>query len=300
MMSEKLYSLYIHINKINNKPYIGVTCQSLQERWGNNGQNYQKQPKFYNAIKKYGWNGFYHIELLKDIKEDEIFDIETEYIDKYDAIENGYNVLRHGINSFQRSKSVYCETTNKIYNSIREATRETGIDGYRIIKNCRGENGPQKGLNWFYWDKEKQQKINKKEYIKPLPKNVQPVYCVELDQIFPSVNETERSLQLDSSGLNKALNGKRNGVKGMHFVRVKDLPEINLIDLLSKRTGKERKIYCKETEQIFSNLEEASLFCARSKQTVMKNCQGKLKSCGGYHFQYYEDFLKQQNNKDSD
>lgn len=43
---------------------------------------------------------------------------------------------------------------------------------------------------------------------------------------------------------------------------------------------------------IFSNLQEAAKFCNKSAQSVMLNCQGKRKTCGGYHFKYFEDSIE--------
>ena len=52
---QKLYAIYIHKNKINNKVYVGQTCQRhVNFRWGHNGNHYKDQPKFFKAIKKYG------------------------------------------------------------------------------------------------------------------------------------------------------------------------------------------------------------------------------------------------------
>jgi len=53
------FCVYKHVNKINGKVYIGQTC-SLETRWSRNGQNYINCPRFYSAIKKYGWDGFEH------------------------------------------------------------------------------------------------------------------------------------------------------------------------------------------------------------------------------------------------
>ena len=61
------YRVYVHINKINNKIYIGQTCQTLERRAGNNGFQYQHSCHFYNAIQKYGWDNFKHLVLIDNI-----------------------------------------------------------------------------------------------------------------------------------------------------------------------------------------------------------------------------------------
>lgn len=48
---ESTYCIYIHKNKINNKVYVGQTCQKSESRW-KLGEGYKNSPKFYNAIKK--------------------------------------------------------------------------------------------------------------------------------------------------------------------------------------------------------------------------------------------------------
>ena len=59
-MKDNVYSIYMHINKINNKSYIGLTsAQPPSLRWG--GGSHYKTQYFYRAINKYGWNNFEHI-----------------------------------------------------------------------------------------------------------------------------------------------------------------------------------------------------------------------------------------------
>ena len=48
------YCVYIHTNKINEKRYVGITCQSTSRRW-RNGDGYIQNEHFYRAIQKYGW-----------------------------------------------------------------------------------------------------------------------------------------------------------------------------------------------------------------------------------------------------
>lgn len=48
------YKVYLHTNKTNNKKYVGITKQSLQDRWRHDGLGYKTQQKFFRAILKYG------------------------------------------------------------------------------------------------------------------------------------------------------------------------------------------------------------------------------------------------------
>ena len=56
------YAVYVHINKINDKRYVGQT-NNIERRWRSNGIDYKNSLYFYNAIQKYGWNNFKHIIL---------------------------------------------------------------------------------------------------------------------------------------------------------------------------------------------------------------------------------------------
>ena len=60
--------VYIHINKINNKKYVGISSSSdVNRRWGREGEGY-KNSKFYNlGILQYGWDNFKHIILVDQI-----------------------------------------------------------------------------------------------------------------------------------------------------------------------------------------------------------------------------------------
>ena len=73
------YFIYMHINKINNKKYVGITYQNPPEKRWKNGKAYLKtsNPYFYNSIQKYGWESFEHIILeegyftVKEVSEKE-------------------------------------------------------------------------------------------------------------------------------------------------------------------------------------------------------------------------------------
>ena len=70
MMMDTNYTIYCHRNKINNKAYIGQTCQTTTRRW-REGEGYINCSYFYAAIQKYGWNNFEHIILFENLTQKE-------------------------------------------------------------------------------------------------------------------------------------------------------------------------------------------------------------------------------------
>lgn len=140
------YSVYIHINKDDdNKSYVGIS-KNPKKRW-KNGEGYKNQPKFYYAIKKYGWDNFKHIILLKNLSLEEAWEKEKEYIKKYDTINDGYNIHEGGeikMTPKMRKKgyvkkqflNTQVMITNKKtlqiinYESVAEASLKTGISEY--------------------------------------------------------------------------------------------------------------------------------------------------------------------------
>ena len=67
------FNLYVHTNKITNEKYIGITSQKCENRWGINGNGYKLQPKFYNAIQKYGWENFKHEILYQNLSKEFVY-----------------------------------------------------------------------------------------------------------------------------------------------------------------------------------------------------------------------------------
>ena len=63
MIVNNSFCVYVHTNKINNKKYVGQTCQKPESRWGNQGCGYKGCLLFERAIQKYGWDNFEHIIL---------------------------------------------------------------------------------------------------------------------------------------------------------------------------------------------------------------------------------------------
>lgn len=107
------YVVYMHRNIINGKVYIGQTC-NLSERWRGSGKNYFNSIKFYNAIKKYGWDSFTHKVLYSNLNKQAADRLERELILQYNSIEEGYNLKEGGARG-----ELSVESIEKMSNSLK-------------------------------------------------------------------------------------------------------------------------------------------------------------------------------------
>ena len=95
--------IYKATNIITNKSYIGQTIKSLQQRKSEHKHRAFLEPsyshnKFYNSIRKHGWDNFIWeiIEESNEWSREELDEKEKYYIQFYDTINNGYNILLGG------------------------------------------------------------------------------------------------------------------------------------------------------------------------------------------------------------
>jgi len=75
--------------------YVGQTY-NIKERWRCDGKNYFNSIKFFNAIKKYGWNNFIHEVIESNLYKEEADELEKELIETFDTIKTGYNIKSGG------------------------------------------------------------------------------------------------------------------------------------------------------------------------------------------------------------
>ena len=129
----KNFKVYIHINKINNKKYIGITGMSISKRWGNGGNGYKTQI-FYNAIQKYGWDNFEHKVLLKNLTESEAKEAEINLIAEFKT-----NNKKFGYNQTCGGDSISEKARKKIAiaNSKRIVSQETRI---KMSESSKGKS----------------------------------------------------------------------------------------------------------------------------------------------------------------
>lgn len=194
MINNNIHKIYVHINKINGKMYIGQTCLSLERRAGKDGKLYLECPIFGQAIKKYGWNNFSHIVLIDNLSQEEANIIEKELIKKYDTISNGYNIAPGGKvlsgKEHPKSKPVICIETNQEYENATLAAQSLGLknpDG--IARVCRGERLTCQNLHWIYKEDYSLDKVEQILNKQPKQQKTTSVRNIETGLIFNSLQE---------------------------------------------------------------------------------------------------------------
>lgn len=132
------YKVYMHINKIDNKKYIGITKQPINNRFRYDGTGYIHSPKFYNAIKNYGWNNFEHIILEENLTRFEASQKEQYYIKLYATRERekGYNMTNGGEGSIKINVS---EETRQKLSVSNKGKKRTLLTRQRLSKALMGK-----------------------------------------------------------------------------------------------------------------------------------------------------------------
>lgn len=129
-MTGRIYKI---TNKINGKIYVGQTMKSLEERfqkhcWGTTEKDsYHFNMAIKKAIKKYGKQNF-TIELIEEVKQDELDEREVYWISYYDSYNQGYNCTLGGQNGATRPTSLNWREENEVIEAkfLGFSSREIG------------------------------------------------------------------------------------------------------------------------------------------------------------------------------
>lgn len=208
------YLIYKHTNRTNNKIYIGQTIETAnpEVRW-RKGSGYKNQPKFYRAIKKYGWDNFTH-EILEFCETLEQANLREQYwIAHYDSFNVGYNSSMGGAIPQYFCKAIYQLDENKtilnLFASTREAERLTGVSQTNISKCCRGITSSASGYWWCYVQDYDNFVIKPMGTSKGQPLRVEQLSLIDnIIATYVSTSEAERVTQIPHQNISKCCAGK--------------------------------------------------------------------------------------------
>lgn len=193
------FCIYVHINEINGKMYIGQTCQDPPEHRWKEGRGYLGSTYFFYAILKYGWIHFKHIVLIENLTYEEANIIEEYLINKYKTFnpEYGYNLQLGGKNA-----------------------PKTEEHKKKISESSIGKHPHEGELNPMY-GKHMSEEAKQKSRLKQ--KGVLKVKCVETGEIFDSCHLAAAWAGLKRDGhIPEVCKGNRHTAGGYHWEKVED------------------------------------------------------------------------------
>lgn len=228
---DNIYTVYVHVNLINDKHYVGQTMQPFWERW-KSGYGYRngKQPYFERAIVKYGWDNFDHIILKEGLTHEQANFWEKYYINLWDCTnpKRGYNIKEgrsNGRLSEETRWKISKSRTRKKYGKrgpLREETKEKISEAHKrksymselakkkLSEKWSGSNNPNYN-NHSPLSKERKEKLRQSD---PRRKNV---VCVETGKIYISSRHAEEQTGICHSGIVRSCNNTKKTAGGFHW-----------------------------------------------------------------------------------
>jgi group I intron endonuclease len=264
----KNYTVYIHINKINNKKYVGITCRKVNTRWGKDGKGYNGQELFWRAIQKYGWDNFQHLIVFENVNKELALELEKQLIleNKTFDSEYGYNSTFGGEIGVIPTERVRLKISD-----LAKGRKHSEETKRKISEALTGKKHSQES-------REKMLKY-KKENINP----------------WRGQHHTEEAR-------NKM---RKNRKRIPHTEEHKQKLKENHADFSGEKHPQAIKCILINTKEIFSTITEASEAYNTDNSSIAKCCKGKRKSAGKHpetreplRWMFYEDYLNQQENKE--
>lgn len=126
---------------------------TLCQRAQSNGNNYKECRKFYNAIKKYGWNNFVPEIIEDNLSEKQAKEKERYYISLYNSTndEYGYNISPGGdiITLSPESRSIISQKAKDRYSdgisNPMFGKKHSNESKQKMSEKKRGKNNPMFG-----------------------------------------------------------------------------------------------------------------------------------------------------------
>lgn len=229
-MEENTYCVYQHTNKINGKKYIGITKygDNPNFRW-RNGNHYETNKYFTNAINKYGWDNFEHCILFNNLSKEEAGTIEKNLIDEYNLQnpEKGYNQQSGGITDIQFSESALLKMRESGHkNKGKKRTVEQKEKISAATKKAMNNSELKEKMRQIYdseeWRKNnsestKRQWENTNLREKIAQANGKPVLCIETNKIYISASQANKETGVSAAGIRNCCRGKQKTAGGFHW-----------------------------------------------------------------------------------
>lgn len=230
-MDDKIISgIYCIENIITKKKYIGQS-KNIFYRWRKHinalNTNTHENNYLQNSWNKYRQDNF-KFYIVEECDFDLLNDKEIQYINYYNTLDRdfGYNLKTGGQNCptyyTEEIKEKMSESIRRSYENsdLRQRRSETTKlywenpeNKARILK----ENNVMFGKHHTDEAKRKMSDVKKSKHNIPYNKNLNKVFCEELNIEFANATQAAKELSLDSSGIIKTCRGEHHTCGGYHW-----------------------------------------------------------------------------------
>lgn len=249
-MAENNYCVYIHINKINNKKYVGITKTSFSKRWGKNGSGYtrNKNSVFGRAIEKYGWENFAHKIFATNLSKEYACALEIILIETLRTRDKryGYNIqlggqlgnagvifpeesrakmreAKIGKNLTEEHKKHISESLNghKPANFTEESKMKLRLANVGKTLSDETKIKISNTLTGITRSEETKQKISDNHA------NKHGVFCPQLNEYFDTMSDVTKKYGISRANIDKCIKGERKSA-GKHPVTREKLTWVDM------------------------------------------------------------------------
>ena len=286
------FVVYKHISP-SEKVYIGITCQDAEKRW-QNGYGYRYNTHFYRAIQKYGWSNFKHEILFEELTEEEAKLMEQMYIALYDTTNQnkGYNLTKGGDGTIGYRHSLEARFKMKKNNSRymlgKHHTKETKE---KLSKLNKGKSLTE----------ETKRKLSESHKGKCLTEETKKKISMNNGKSMLGKHHTKETKEKLSKSQKERFKREKHPWDGKHHTEESKTKNRN--SQLREKGNRARKVICLNNSEIFDCIKLIEDKYGIDPSCISKVCTGKRKTAGRINgeparWMYYEDYLKEHNNKE--
>jgi hypothetical protein len=316
------FTVYVHINPITDKAYVGQTRSHPHVRW-RAGYAYKEKKKLFKDIKEIGWNIFKHVILDDNIlTQERANELELYYINRYSNENSTYNINLHSNKIYKNpiKKPVYqidnnfniiaefdsvAEATSKMLYDLEDLGETIDINNpsiLQLIYVCL--EGKRNNAFGYFWCKKSDYKIGwkpkelkrKKREMGKLGSNKlgsNKIFQYDLKGNFikewESMSEASKELNIHQTLISDVCRGKNKTTKGFIWKYEKDT---DLSKNLNPKKTEPKKVIqydlngnvIKEWPSISSISKELNINVSQ----IWKVCRGKNEAYG-FLWEYAED-----------
>ena len=200
-------------------------------------------------------------------------------------------IQKHGWDSFEHEIIGYVESNSKEQLDLDlNEWEKYYIEKYDSFYN--GYNGTTGGSDGFMKEETKQ-KISESKKGQKLSeehkRKLSEAFSGEKHHMYGK-HHSEKTIQKMSKP--RSEEAKKKMKKPKSDEHKKKLSEAGKGLFAGDKNPRARAVICLETLDVFTTIKEAKEWLG--KGDVKACCQGKTKTCGGYHWMYYDEYLKQE------